>query len=138
MTDNLYTILLRVSVLVCAIVLVFVSGIISPITQELARNAGNYVASSIGMSASVEPTELNTMTAELTSRLRDLDVRERALQEREIAVNLNQGRSSDISTFVISSILFILLVLVVLNYVLDYLRAQAIQNRPLTYEQVQH
>lgn len=116
---------LRVSALILAAVLVFVSGVIDPVTTELAQHTRTYVASSVGIHASVPPTELNTRTAALTERERELAAREAALEQREIGVNLNTAQSSatpDRSTYVMSSILFILLILIVLNYALDFAR----------------
>jgi len=86
----------------------------------------DYVATAVGMSAGVKPTELNQITAALTERQRELDAREAALSEREIAVRLNSqpATATDYSTFVLSGVLFILLLLIVLNYVLDYLRTR--------------
>lgn len=117
---------LRVAVVVCAFVLLFVSGLVSQTTAQLSHNTHLYLANAIGMSASVKPTELNELTAELTAKERELAAREAALREREIAVNLSTGEtaSTDIATYILSSILFILLVLILLNYVLDYLRAK--------------
>lgn len=114
--------ILRISAVVFAIVLVFSSGIVDRSTAELSHNTGNYVASVIGMSASVEPTELNSLTSALTQRQRDLDAREAALRQREIAIGLSEGGGTDKSTYVLAGILFILLVLILLNYTLDYLR----------------
>ncbi len=131
MEDSLYRILLRVSALTLAFVLLFESGVLSPFTHQLAQNAGLYVANTIGMSAAVQPNEYNTITAELTKMRTDLDARERALAEREIAVDVGgSGSSNDLSTFVLSGLLFILLTLIILNYILDYIRSR----RPLSYE----
>jgi len=58
----------------------------------------------------------------LTQRQRDLDAREAALRQREIAIGLSEGGGTDKSTYVLAGILFILLVLILLNYTLDYLR----------------
>lgn len=122
--------MLRVSALVCALVLVFESGLISESTAQLSRGTSSYLANAIGVGASVQPTELNMLTAELTERERDLDIREAALAEREIEVNLSrEAGSGDTATYLLASILFILLVLILLNYVLDYLRLKE-QTRP--------
>ncbi len=130
MEDSLYHILLRVSALTLAFVLLFQSGVLSPVTKELTDNAGSYVANAIGMYAAVEPNELNTITSELTKMRTDLEAREREIAEREIAVGLNSGASVDRSTFILAGVLFILLVLIVLNYVLDFIRSR----RPVSYE----
>lgn len=115
--------------MVCAIALVFESGILSESTAKISMDTHAYLANAIGMSASVEPTELNRYTAKLTSMERDLEAREAALREREIAVDLSSGSSNnDTATYVLASILFILLVLILLNYALDYLRIREERN----------
>lgn len=118
--------ILRISVVVCALVLVFDSGIISESTARLSNGTQNYLASVVGMTASVQPTELNQYTAQLTAKEKELLEREAALKAREIAVGLNtDGQTSkDISTYLLASILFILLVLILLNYTLDYIRSR--------------
>ena len=108
-----------------AIVLVFVSGVVSPVTSDLATHTQSYLANAVGVTAGVAPNELNVITARLTERERELAAREAALEQREIAVNLNTGavaNSPDYSTYVMSSILFILLVLIMVNYTLDFAR----------------
>tara|TARA_B100002019_G_C21240719_1_gene585412 strand:+ start:689 stop:1096 length:408 start_codon:yes stop_codon:yes gene_type:complete len=123
--NSVYHSLLRVSAVVCTCVLVFVSGLIDDSTAKLADDTQLYLANAVGASASVEPTELNKYTAALTQKQRELEERESALREREIAVELSTGgtaQGSDTSTYVLASILFLLLVLILLNYALDYLR----------------
>lgn len=126
MTDSIYHSLLRISALTVALVLVFVSGLVDPLTKELTGYTGQYLANTIGMSATVEPTELNTITSELTKMRVDLEAREKALSEREIKAGVDDFRDSDTSTYVLSVILFIILVLIVLNYVLDYVRSRPV------------
>ncbi len=126
LADSHYHKILRVSACTLALVLLFVSGLIADTTSQLSRGTMDYVATAVGMSAGVKPTELNQITAALTERQRELDAREAALSEREIAVRLNSqpATATDYSTFVLSGVLFILLLLIVLNYVLDYLRTR--------------
>jgi len=123
--DTTYHRVLRVATMVCALVLLFESGLIIESTAQMSENAHLYMANAIGMSASVQPTELNELTAGLTQKQRELAQREAALAEREIALGLSTGgQSNDTATYVLSSILFVLLVLILLNYVMDYLRAK--------------
>ena len=119
MNTNVYHILLRTSALTLALVLLFVSGLVSPITKEISSDTGIYLATAIGMNASVLPNEYNSLNAQLEERASEL-------ASREIAVSLKeqQRTTSEISTFVLSAILFVILVLLILNYVLDYLRAR--------------
>jgi hypothetical protein len=123
--SSTYHSLLRIASLVVALLLVFESGLMSDTTARLADNTELYLANAVGVSVGVAPTELNQITAALTARERDLTERELAVAEREIAVNLNTGDSSrDAGTFILATILFILLVLIILNYALDYVRAR--------------
>lgn len=123
MQNTYYHSVLRISSLVCAIVLMFESGLLSQSTVELSQNTHRFLANAIGMSASVQPTELNQLTAAITERQRELDAREMALREREIAVGITGGESDNKNaTYILVGILFSLLVLILLNYILDYLR----------------
>lgn len=129
MASTTYHSLLRILTGVVVCMLVFQSGMLSPVTTELTRNTGQYLANAVGVSVGVAPTELNQVTAALTARERDLEARELAVAEREISVGINDGGSIPLAsdartTFVLAAILFILLVLIVLNYVLDYLRSR--------------
>ena len=121
-----YHMLLRVAALSVACVLVFDSGLVTPLTKELSQNTQNYLANTVGATASVRQTEINTLTTQIAQRDRELDEREAAIQEREIAVGLNEPvertSSSNLSTYLLSIILFIILVLLVLNYSLDFAR----------------
>ena len=110
-------------------ILVFDSGIIDESTSRLANGTQAYLTAAIGIGASVQSTELNELTAELTSRQRELDAREAALKEREIEVGLNENGvvDGDYSTYILASILFILLLLILLNYTLDYIRVKELQ-----------
>lgn len=128
--NSAYHSLLRIASLSLALVLLFESGVISHSTKQLSDNARYYVANAIGVQATVTPTELNQLTAELSAQKQDLREREAALRERELALGLNAGgetSESTTSTFILSSILFILLVLIIINYILDYLRSPKLQ-----------
>lgn len=127
LAESLYHKTLRMGALTLALVLLFVSGIIHSTTADLADLTTNQLANAIGISVGVAPTELNMMTAELTAWERTLAEREAAIVEREIAVGLNtdsKQASGDWSTFILATILFILLLLIILNYALDYMRRQ--------------
>ena len=125
---SLYHRCLRVAGVILAGVLLFDSGLLIPVTRELSDQTGKHVASVIGVGAAVEPTELNTLTAELTKQKQALDKREAALSEREIAVGLSSDVSpanqSGFSTYILSALLFVIVLLLILNYVMDFLREQ--------------
>jgi len=126
MKDSTYHSLLRISAATLAVVLLFDSGLLSPVTKQLSQNTQDYFAQAIGMYAGVQPTELNQITAELTQRDRMLSQREGEVSAREIAVGLakNNETSIDYSTYILSVLLFIILVLIIINYTLDYVRAR--------------
>ena len=125
MKDSLYHITLRTAALTLALLLLFDSGLLVPVTSRISQDTQEYVATAIGMYAGVQQTELNQYTAELTARDRELSDRENDIAAREIAVNLAEsGEAVDYSTYIMSILLFVLLVLIVMNYSLDYLRAR--------------
>ncbi len=115
--------------LIGACALVFDSGIVSPLTKKFSDSALTYMASSaVGVMLGVPENEINTLTAQITARERELDAREAALSEREISVrDFGEASTRDYSTFILSSILFILTSLIILNYVLDWNRMRRIQ-----------
>ena len=117
--------------MVVAVALVFDSGLLSPVTEQLSADTKLYLGQAVGMYAAIEPNELNVITAELTAREHELAEREAALAEREIAVDLNSptsNTSSSMSTFVMSVLLAIILALVLLNYALDFWRGRQFLN----------
>jgi hypothetical protein len=134
MQRSLYHILLRTSALTLSLVLLFVSGVLSPVTQQLSHDTGVYLASAIGIRAAVEPTPINTLAAQLAQR-------DKELAEREIAINLKEAKASsapDVSTFILSVVVFVLLVLMVINYTLDYRRARPgrLEHSEVSYEKM--
>lgn len=125
---TLYHSFLRVAVVVTAFVLVFDSGILIQSTASLSDFTQVHLANVVGVTVGVAPTEVNQLTARIT----ELET-EVAAKERLIAVNLKNNSDSGIdkSTFILSATLFILLVLILLNYVLDYRRSR---NNVTVYE----
>ena len=123
MKDTTYHSILRIAALTLAVVLLFDSGLLLPVTKELSHGTQNYLAQSIGMFAGVEPTELNQLTAELSSRDRILTQRENNVSAREISVDLKKNElNPEYSTYILSAVLFFILVLLILNYALDFAR----------------
>lgn len=117
---------LRISLLVVAVMLVFDSGILSPVTTQIADTTYTYVAAvGASMSARVEGNEYNTLSAQIAQEQQRLNDREQALNDREIAARTYDPQShSEYSTYILSILLFIILVLLVLNYVMDWKRAR--------------
>lgn len=111
--------------------LVFEAGLVSETTARLSNHTELYLANAVGVSVGVAPTELNQITAALTARERELEARELTIAEREIAVGIDggaAGSTTDTETFVLATILFILLVLIILNYALDYVRSREVSR----------
>ena len=94
MEQSIYHSILRTSALSLSLALLFVSGVVSPVTKELSQNTTTYVASAIGMYAAVEPNGINEVTAALTQKETELDAREAALRERELSVGVG-GTASE-------------------------------------------
>lgn len=124
MQGHRYHSFLRVSLLVTVAILVFDGGFLFPITKQLSDNTISYLAgASAGVFASVPTNEINSLSAQLSEQQRILDAREAQLREREIAAREYDSTGGvDYSMYIISIILFILLVLIVLNYVMDWTR----------------
>lgn len=121
-----YRSLLRVSLVITAVILVFQAGVIDERTATLFSQTTAHLSASVGMSVSVAPNEFNQITAELTKQQQLLAQREDQITQREIDLGLNTGEptTNQTTTYVLASILFVQLVLIVLNYGLDYLRAR--------------
>ncbi len=126
LSNTTYHSLLRISGAVLAFVLLMDSGLLNSMTSDLSSRAGYYVANSVGVSVGVAPTELNQLTSALTEYEQQLQQRESKIRDREIEIGLSSGESVGVnrSTFVIATLLFIILILIILNYFLDYLRAR--------------
>jgi membrane-associated HD superfamily phosphohydrolase len=124
----LYRSALRVSAVVTAFILVFQSGLVDDRTAVVFTEAtGSLYATVVGASASVRTTEVNQITAELTKQQQLLASREELITEREIELGLAQGStqsSNQTTTYLLAAILLIQLILLMLNYVLDYLRSK--------------
>lgn len=117
--------LLRTAMVLCALILLFDSGILSPVTKQLSLHAQQYIATGVGMSAQITPTETNTLTAELTAKEAELEAREEALRQRELDTGIRQtaAGSTSASTYYLTIGLILLLILVIFNYVFDYIRS---------------
>jgi hypothetical protein len=132
MQDSMYHSVLRTSALTLALMLMFMSGLVSPVTKHLSTQTERYLASAVGIYAAVEPNGINEVTAALTAKESELRDREALLRERELSLGLGDttAATNDYTTYVLSVILFVLLVLIVTNYVLDYVRARRVATVP--------
>ncbi len=125
---------LRTSALLVAFLLLFESGSVLPVTEHVADETMLYVASvGSGMFASVPPNEINELSAQLAEQQRLLDAREAALREREIKAREYDTEGKDYTTYILSVILFLLTVLIVFNYALDWRRSKLIVYEKQAY-----
>ncbi len=129
-SDSLYHRSLRVSAVLIATLLVFDTGLFLPNTAKLAVFVHSQMASVVNINASVEETDISRMTSELTRQKTVLDQK-----EREIDARARDTTNSSVvwSNYILSAILLLLLMLITLNYVLDYIRAR---KRQSSYAQV--
>jgi len=116
--NSVYHSLLRIFMVVLAFVLVFDSGIINKQTSRISSSTQNFLASVVGVGASVEPTEINQLTARITELEKEVEAKERIIE-----VSLNKdGSTVAESTIFLSVALAVVLLLIILNYILDFLR----------------
>jgi hypothetical protein len=122
---SIYHKVLRVSATILAAVLLFQSGFFTPLTAQLSSRTGQYLASAVGVSVGVPGNDTNRLTtriAELEAQVGAADIQ---LRERSLETGLSAGfGGSATTTYLLSAILFIMLVLIVLNYALDFYRAR--------------
>ena len=132
LASTMYHSVLRVAGLVVACVLMVDGGLLSSVTADMSARAGYFVANSVGVSVGVAPNEINQLTSALSEYEQQLQARESQIREREIEIGLSSGEAAgpDRSTFIIAALLFIILVLIILNYVLDFIRAREYRSFP--------
>ncbi|HMA79117.1 MAG TPA: hypothetical protein VKP88_08470 [Candidatus Paceibacterota bacterium] len=131
---HMYHSVLRVSALTLTGTLLFVSGVLVPETKVITVETEQYLANAISASAGVAPNEYNVITAALTEQEAALDEREAVLAERELALGLSSTPQrtvwdAEMVTAINSVLLFIVVVLMVINYTLDFgYRRQRVHN----------
>lgn len=108
------------SVITCAIVFVLLVsfGSLSLGPKQFARELG----AAVGASAGVLPNEYNTLAQALLKKETEVNQREAALAEREAAVLREGGEKNTKLIFVVLSVGGLLLVLILLNFYLDWRR----------------
>lgn len=120
---SLYHSALRISVLVFTSVLIFDSGLVLEETKLFSTSTQQYLANVVGVKASVEPTEMNQLTAKITELEGELEEKERLIA---VSIKDNSVGGMDKSTLILSVIVGILLVLIILNYILDFIRMRKV------------
>ena len=115
------------SVVVTAFILVFQSGLVDERTTVLFSETTKNLSAMVGASATVAPTEINQITAGLTEQQQLLNARAETINAREIELGLSDGvtkQTTTTTTYLLAAVLLIQLILLVLNYLLDYLRSR--------------
>lgn len=112
-----YHSLLRISVLLFATILIFASGIFNSSTQIITRTTTQQFASVIQTTTN---QVIENNKEELSIQAEDI---------RETKITNTSLQSIDKSIFLLSVVVFILLLLIILNYILDYLRSKEYHNR---------
>lgn len=116
---SIYHSVLRVLVLVLTAILVFDSGVLFNETKVLSNSTQQYLATVVGVKASVEPTEMNQLTAKITELEGELEAKDRLIA---VSIKDNSANGIDKSTLILSIMVGILLFLIILNYILDFIR----------------
>lgn len=104
-----YHSVLRISALLVALALIFESGLLSPATQSIVHTAGQQFATAI------EATNDNATYDEEALTL---------VRNDNVTTSATTPSSLSEVTFLLATSLFILLLLIVLNYILHYLRGR--------------
>lgn len=120
---SLYHSALRISVLVFTSALIFDSGLVLEETKLFSTSTQQYLANVVGVKASVEPTEMNQLTAKITELEGELEEKERLIA---VSIKDNSVGGVDKSTLILSIIVGVLLVLIILNYILDFIRMRKV------------
>lgn len=116
---------LRVVTLVMSFVLVFQSGLLSNSTAQLSTITGQYLVAAVGVSVGVPENDLNVLTTRIAELESQVGYKDAQLRERELALGLSdQGASQGRVTLILAAIQLVLLLLIVVNYGLDYWRAR--------------
>jgi hypothetical protein len=122
---SVYHKVLRVSATIFAAVLLFQSGFFTPLTAQLSNRTGQYLATAVGVSVGVPENDTNRLTTRIAELEAQVGASETQLRERNLETGLNTGfGGSATTTYLLSAILFIMLVLIVLNYALDFYRSR--------------
>ena len=82
----------------------------------------------VGVSVGVEPTEWSQVAQEVEEKQKELEARELAIVEKEQELALDGALSSRYLEYYITAMAFILLLLVLLNFYLDYRRGRPVQQ----------
>lgn len=106
-------------------VLMFQSGLYSKTTAQLSVVTGNYLAAAVGVSVGVPENDVNVLTKKIAELETQVGAKDAQLRERELSLGLNsQDRTGTRVTMILAGIQLVLLVLIVVNYALDYVRGR--------------
>jgi len=113
LADSLYHKTLRISVTTCALLLLFVSGILSQTTAVLTNTSMQQLASVSGLAAADQTGSVEEGALNQSSTLSTADRRATSQSQYDWLV------------FALATLLYSLLLLLVTNYALDYVRRQS-------------
>lgn len=116
---------LRVLSVVMVCVLMFQSGLYSKTTAQLSVVTGNYLTAAVGVSVGVPENDVNVLTKKIAELETQVGAKDAQLRERELSLGLNsQENTGTRVTLILAGIQLVLLILIVVNYALDYLRGR--------------
>ena len=123
--------LLRISLLVSAIALVFESGLINQSTSYIAKGTHVYLANVINSPSQTVETKNNLYAIESSNEDKQSAALQEAAKEREVGPQAStEIIYNNRATYTLSIVVFMLLVLIILNYALDYIRSRRREGGP--------
>ena len=111
---------------VLALGMLFVTIIVSrDLYRDISIPSGSLGGQAVGISISIPQNEINSKAQVLLEKERELETREALLKESEtLTSGTNANRGSDIMMMYVSAIGTLLLLLVLLNFYLDWKRSE--------------
>ncbi|HAM88803.1 MAG: hypothetical protein US93_C0002G0049 [Candidatus Falkowbacteria bacterium GW2011_GWD2_38_42] len=117
---------LRVYFLLAIIIVFFASAGINPV--DVGIFYGSKVGSAVGMSSSVAENPFNKLALDLKNKENSLSQKEQALNAREAELNSRSGLNQTVLLWVVIVGIFILFILIIINFILDYRRRKNEKN----------
>lgn len=139
MNVSVYHKVLRVSALTVALMLVFESGMCSPVSKQFADNTIIMLASASTQVGIMNFSSNLNVAATLTARQNVIDTTNGNLSERSAPTRISVETESGYPTYVLSTILFLLVLLILMNYLFDWRRAHVyVTSRSGTRRDARH
>ncbi|KKQ61400.1 MAG: hypothetical protein US83_C0006G0040 [Candidatus Falkowbacteria bacterium GW2011_GWC2_38_22] len=108
------------------IIVFFASAGINPV--DVGIFYGSKVGSAVGMSSSVAENPFNKLALDLKNKENSLSQKEQALNAREAELNSRSGLNQTVLLWVVIVGIFILFILIIINFILDYRRRKNEKN----------